>query len=101
MYWGGERFPKSKGGYERGKDLNHSSFCDLILEGLFGVRPGWDALLVTPLFPSELSYAVLEDVSVHGRNLCVYYRKQEGYQVLLNGRIVYSAATPSPCRIPG
>ena len=100
MNWGGERFPKSKGGYERGKDYNHSCFCDLVLEGLFGVRPDWEALSVTPLFPAEWPYAVLEDVSVHGQNLCVYYRKQEGYQVLLNGKIVYSAATPSPCRIP-
>ena len=100
MDWGGRRSPPEKGGYERGKDYNHSVFCDWVLSGLFGVRPGWDALRVAPLFPAQWPYAVLEDVRVHGRSLCVYYDRQAGYRVRLDGRTVFSAPTPEACTIP-
>jgi len=29
---------RDKGGVERGKDYNHSTFCDLIITGLVGLR---------------------------------------------------------------
>ena len=32
----GEEWPMNKGGKERGKDYNHSTFCDLIINGLIG-----------------------------------------------------------------
>ena len=32
----GEEWPVDKGGKERGKDYNHSTFCDLIINGLIG-----------------------------------------------------------------
>ena len=32
----GEEWPENKGGKERGKDYNHSTFCDLIINGLIG-----------------------------------------------------------------
>ena len=32
----GEEWPINKGGKERGKDYNHSTFCDLIINGLIG-----------------------------------------------------------------
>ena len=100
MDWGGQRFPAEKGGYERGKDYNHSVFCDLVLSGLFGVRPGWDELRVTPPFPAHWPYAVLEDARVHGRNLCVYYDRQAGYRVTLDGKTVFHAPAPAPCAVP-
>ena len=31
-----------KSGYERGKDYNHSTFCDLIISGLIGIKPRVD-----------------------------------------------------------
>lgn len=100
MHWGGQRFPAEKGGYERGKDYNHSTFCDLVLEGLFGVRPGWDVLRIAPLFPEAWDYAVLEGVETHGKSLSIRYRRGEGYQVLLDGKAAFSAPVPTPCTLP-
>jgi hypothetical protein len=98
--WNGQRFPADKGGYERGKDYNHSTFCNLVLEGLFGIRPSWNALRVTPLFPVEWPYALLEDVRVQGRNLSVAYDREDGYRVTLDGRTVFAASAPESFEIP-
>ena len=38
-----------KGGYERGKDYNHSAFADLIISGLAGVHVEGDVLTIEPL----------------------------------------------------
>ena len=95
MNWGGKCFPEDKGGYERGKDYNHSTFCDLVLEGLFGLHVGWDELRITPLFPETWEYAILEDVSVHGRSISVYYDREEGYKVQLAGKTVFVSSTPN------
>lgn len=52
--WG---WRESKGGYERGKDYNHSTFCDLVISGLAGVCVTYDdmgnaVLEVAPLSTS-------------------------------------------------
>lgn len=44
--WG---WREDKGGYERGKDYNHSAFADLIVSGLAGVHVEDDVLTVAPL----------------------------------------------------
>lgn len=97
--WNGECFPAYKGGYERGKDYNHSVFCDCVLEGLFGIRPEWDALTVAPLFPASWDYARAEEVSVHGKSLTIRYEKESGYEVLLDGVVKFRSEKPEPCRI--
>ena len=43
----------SRGGYERGKDYNHSTFCDLILSGLLGIERKDGKLTCHPLIPEE------------------------------------------------
>ena len=50
---------KEKGGVERGKDYNHSTFCDLVIAGLFGVRVVDTKLTATPLFPKDWKCATL------------------------------------------
>lgn len=42
-----------QGGYERGKDYNHSTFCDLILSGLLGIDRIDGELQVHPLIPDD------------------------------------------------
>ena len=37
--WENGHWSAEKGGAERGKDYNHSTFCDLIITGLIGIRP--------------------------------------------------------------
>jgi hypothetical protein len=37
---------------ERGKDYNHSTYCDLVISGLVGLRPRADDIVeVNPLVP--------------------------------------------------
>ena len=40
--WENGTWSKKKGGKERGKDYNHSSYNDLIISGLVGLRPRLD-----------------------------------------------------------
>ncbi len=36
--WQNGTWSAEKGGVERGKDYNHSTFCDLVITGLVGLR---------------------------------------------------------------
>ena len=69
--WG---WRSEKGGYERGKDYNHSLFCDLVLDGLLGI--GADAegkLRVNPLIPKDWDHFWVENVTVHGKCYRIVY----------------------------
>lgn len=71
--WG---FPKGKGGYERGKDYNHSVFCDLILSGLLGISEGKNKTLsVIPDIPASWEYFCVENLHFHGKEYNVYFDK--------------------------
>ena len=50
--WG---WPAVKGGRERGKDYNHSTFVDIIIIGIIGLRPrpSDDLLVINPLIPAD------------------------------------------------
>ena len=56
--------------YERGKDYNHSSFCDLIISGLVGLRPQADDIVeVNPPVPDGTwDWFCLDNVTYHGRS---------------------------------
>ena len=45
-----------RGGRERGKDYNHSEFCDLVLSGLLGIRRENGQLSVSPIIPEDWDY---------------------------------------------
>jgi len=64
-----------KGGRERGKDYNHSTFCDLIISGLVGFQPGeGDSFEVHPLVPDGVwDYFCLDHLSYHGKKITVSY----------------------------
>ena len=67
---------KEKGGYERGKDYNHSMFCDLVITGLLGFIPGEDEnLKLTPKIPESWDYFRLEKLPYHGELYCLQYDK--------------------------
>ena len=93
--WGWSYTPK-----ERGKDYNHSSFCDLVISGLIGIRPQeGNILVVHPLLPDgKWDYFCLENVPYHGKNITVLYdktgakyRKGKGLIVFVNGKKVASS----------
>ena len=57
-----------------GKDYNHSTFCDLVITGLVGLRPRADGRYeVKPLAPKAWSWWALEDVSYCGSRLTIRY----------------------------
>jgi hypothetical protein len=75
--WKDGTWNKGKGGAERGKDYNHSAYCDLIITGLVGLRPRADNTIeVNPLLPDDTwDYFCLDAVPYHGHLLTILYDK--------------------------
>lgn len=71
----------------------HSSFNNLVISGLCGIRPSQnDSLVVNPLVDSTIKYFMLKDVRYHGHNLTVVYDRDgikynigEGLTVFVDG----------------
>jgi hypothetical protein len=88
-------FPRS-----RGRDYNHSTYCDLVITGLVGLRPRADDLVeVNPLVPDGgLEYFCLDNVRYHGRDLTIFwdktgdrYGRGRGLRVLADGLEIASS----------
>ncbi|MCF2519559.1 MGH1-like glycoside hydrolase domain-containing protein [Dyadobacter sp. CY351] len=84
-----------KGDQERSRYYNHSTFNDLIISGLVGLRPREDDMIeVNPLIPQEKwDWFCLDNVLYHGKILTIiwdkngdHYKKGKGLQVLVNGK---------------
>jgi hypothetical protein len=75
--WENGTWSKGKGGVERGKDYNHSTFCDLVISGLIGIRPQEGSqLTVNPLVPADTwDYFCMDNVIYKGHKLTVLYDK--------------------------
>jgi hypothetical protein len=83
--------------FERGKDYNHSTFCDLIINGLVGVKPQIDdRIIINPLIPENTwDWFCLDGIPYHGRMLTVlwdktgkHYRKGKGMILLADGQLI-------------
>lgn len=64
-----------KGGYERGKDYNHSLYCDLILSGLLGICWEDGSLTAHPLIPDDWDYFRIENLWLGGKCYRIVYDK--------------------------
>jgi hypothetical protein len=93
---------EKKGPPDRGKDYNHSTFCDLVITGLVGLRPqADDTVLVNPLIPADKwDYFCLENVPYHGRLLTILwdktgqrYGKGPGLRVLADNKEIARSET--------
>jgi predicted GH43/DUF377 family glycosyl hydrolase len=75
--WKNGTWDASKGGVERGKDYNHSTFCDLVINGLVGLRPrADDTIEINPLLPEgSWDYFCLDQIFYHGHSLTILYDK--------------------------
>jgi hypothetical protein len=73
--WKDGTWDAGKGGVERGKDYNHSTYCDLIITGLIGLRPRADKMVdVNPLVPPDAwDWFCLDRIPYHGRFLTILY----------------------------
>ena len=60
---------------DRGKDYNHSSFADLVISGLVGLRVDETGYRVEPLCQGWLDWFSLEGVIVKDKSLSIYWDK--------------------------
>lgn len=76
---------------ERGKDYNHSSFCDLIISGLVGIQPQLDgSIVIEPLIPEgEWDWFSLSRIPCAGKELTVVYDRTGEYYGCRPGLTVY------------
>lgn len=100
--WKDGTWNPAKGGVERGKDYNHSTFCDLIITGLIGLRPRADDMVeVNPLVPDDKwDFFCLDRVPYHGRMLTILYDrtgdkygKGSGLRILADGKEIGHSPT--------
>ena len=70
---------------DRGRHYNHSSFIDLVITGLCGIRPSSTSALVIRPLGTSLDFFTLSDVRFHGHALDVSWSKREGLRVRVDG----------------
>ncbi len=89
-----------KGDQERSRYYNHSTYNDLIITGLVGLRPRYDNTIeVNPLIPeNEWNWFCLDNVAYHGKVVTIIwdkdgskYKKGRGLSVWVNGKKVAAA----------
>ncbi len=102
--WKNGTWSQSKGGVERGKDYNHSTYCDLIISGLIGLRPRSDNIVeVNPLLPTNTwDWFCLDNVSYHNHIVTILWDKTgyryglgRGLRILADGREIAHCDTLS------
>lgn len=60
----------------RSEHYNHSTYNDLILNGLLGIQPQPDdKLLIRPLIPDAWDYFSVTNLTYHGHQISIYYDK--------------------------
>ena len=93
-------------GLSRSHHYNHSTYNDLILSGLLGIRPHTDDILeLNPLLPtspsaeSPIRYFALQDLRYHGRDISLVYDAAGtryhagiGFSVFVSGKRIYGPA---------
>ncbi len=107
--WKNNTWDAGKGGVERGKDYNHSTYCDLVISGLVGLRSrADDKVEVNPLVPRNTwDHFCLDRVPYHGRLLTILYDltgevygKGRGLRILADGKEIGSSATLERLVVP-
>ena len=87
-----------------GKDYNHSSYCDLIISGLVGLRPQRGReVVVNPLVPDGLwDWFCLDNIPYHGHILTVIWDKDgskyghgKGLAIFADGKEIARSSTRS------
>lgn len=69
-----------RGGRERGKDYNHSTFCDLVLSGLLGIDIREGSLTAEPMIPETWDYFMVSGLTDENYTV-LYDRTGERYKM--------------------
>jgi hypothetical protein len=94
-----------KGDQERSRYYNHSTFNDLMITGLVGLRPRADrSVEIHPLIPADTwDWFCLDNLAYHGHNLTIVWDKQgsryhlgKGLHLLVDGKKVGHSDTLQP-----
>jgi len=86
---------------ERGIYYNHSTYCDLIITGLIGLRPSLDnEIVINPLVPDNWDWFCLDNILIKGKILTVvwdkdgkHYKKGKGLRVFVDGKLQVKSKT--------
>jgi len=70
--WG---WPEDLGGYERGKDYNFSTFGDLVIRGLLGIKAEEGLVIVDPKIPESWDYFRLDNLWIADKCYQIIYDK--------------------------
>ena len=85
------------GDHERSRYYNHSTFADLVITGLAGLRPQADGkIVINPLMPADTwDYFCLDGIRYHGQTLTIiwdrdgqHYHQGQGLTLMVNGKTV-------------
>ena len=97
-----------KGDHPRSRWYNHSTFADLLITGVVGLRPRADDVVeIHPLLPEGIwGWFALDAVNYHGRVLTILwdrdgkrYGRGRGLSVLADGKELGRAATLQPLTV--
>ncbi|GAA5024384.1 hypothetical protein GCM10025734_82840 [Kitasatospora paranensis] len=88
-------------GNNHSEDYNHSTFNDLVLSGLLGLRPQTGGnLRIQPLVPAGWDHFAAENVPYHGHNVTLlwdrdgtHYGQGAGMRVYVDGRLSRTSPT--------
>ena len=88
-------------GYNHSEHYFHSSFNDLVITGLAGLKTrADDTVEIDPLAPAEWAYFAMDDIAYRGVRLSILwdkdgtrYGKGAGMRVLADGKEIASSAT--------
>ena len=90
MDWEGNGWSDDKGGVERGKDYNHSGFCDLVLSDLLGIKPNIDkSIEINPLIPEDWEWFAAENINFQGKEISLIWDKTGKYYNLGKGLMLF------------
>jgi hypothetical protein len=101
VWWARELKLRKRTWYGRGDHYNHSSYADLVITGLIGLRPRADDVVeVNPLVPPAWKWFALDRVPYHGRELSIVwdqagerFHQGQGLRIFSDGQQIAHSAT--------